>query len=315
VLIYGNLGFPALGAVGSGCGTTISRYAMLAILFALARPTLLPMLRPFRSDAFDLRALVRMTAIGLPIGLAFLLEVAIFSLVGLLMGRMGTIPLAGHQVAINLASLTFMVPMGVGVAAAALVGRAVGRRDAKGVRRAARLSLACGATFMVLSGLTLLAFPRPLAALYASDPAVIAVAAALIPLAGFFQVFDGLQVVASGILRGIGDTRAPMIVTMIGYWVIGLPVSLFLGHRLGLGPQGLWWGFVAGLATVALFLVLRVRSRVRNAIAPVLIDEDRGEELRLESAIGPDGDRTSQGIADTSTTARRTNTEPSASSR
>ncbi len=313
VLIYGKLGVPALGAVGTGWATTIARYAMLAMLYALARSTVLPLLKPFRRESLELRPLARMAAIGLPIGLAFLLEVAIFSLVGLLMGRMGTIPLAGHQVALNLASLTFMVPLGVGVAAAALVGRAVGRRDPAGVRRAARLSLICGATFMALSALMLLTFPRALAGLYSNDPAVIAVAAMLLPLAGFFQVFDGLQVVASGILRGIGDTRAPMIVTMIGYWVIGLPVSMLLGYRLGLGPQGLWWGFVAGLATVALFLVLRVRSRVQHIIAPVVIDDDRGDP---DPPGGHGRGRADQGVVDPeSTMVRRTNAEPSASSR
>ena len=270
--VFGKLGAPPMGAVGAAVASTIGRWAMSLFLLAVAWQDLRPVLRPLLPEALQPAPLLRMLRLGLPIGLQFVLEVGVFSLVGVLMGQISAIALAGHQVAITLASLTFMVPLGVSVSAAVLVGRAVGRRDPEGARRAARLSIATSLTFMALSALTLLVFPRAIASLYTNDPAVIAIAASLIPIAGVFQVFDGLQVTSGGVLRGFGETRSPMLANLVGYWVLGFPVSLWLGFRLGLGPRGLWWGFVVGLGAVGIFLLGRVRAKLAHVPEPIAID-------------------------------------------
>lgn len=272
VLIFGHLGFPAMGVVGSAWATTISRLLLVLGLWVAARRQLNPLLLPLRPEIWQVEPLRRMFRLGIPIGAQHVLEFGAFALVALMMGWMGTREMAGHQVAINLAALTFMVPLGVGDAASVLVGQAVGRGDPEGTRGAARAAFVCGVTFMSLTGAVFLSIPEQLARLYSQDLEVIAVAAMLIPIAGVFQVFDGVQVVAGGVLRGLGDTRAPMIANLLGYWVVGIPVSIYLGFEKGLGPAGLWWGLVLGLALVGGSLLLRVRNRVARRQSRVQID-------------------------------------------
>lgn len=272
VLIFGKWGFPALGVTGSAWATTISRWLLCLGLPALAWRDLVPHIRPMRPEIWQLAPLGRMLRLGTPIGTQFVLEFGAFALVALMIGWLGTRQMAGHQVAINLASLTFMVPLGVADAASVLVGRAVGRGDPVGARGSARAALLCAVAFMSCTGLMFLALPGPLARLYTGDTNVLAVAAALIPIAGVFQVFDGLQTVAGGILRGLGHTRAPMVVNLLGYWMLGLPVSAYLGFVLRLGPAGLWWGLVLGLGVVATFLLIRVRIGLARQQTRVLID-------------------------------------------
>ncbi len=271
-LVFGKWGFPALGVPGSAWATTISRWLLCLGLPALAWKTLAPHIRPIRPEIWHLAPLGRMLRLGTPIGAQFVLEFGAFALVALMMGWLGTRQMAGHQVAINLASLTFMVPLGVADAAAVLVGRAVGRGDPAGARGSARAALASAAVFMSCTGLMFLTLSEPLARLYTRDLDVLTVAAALIPLAGVFQVFDGLQTVAGGILRGLGHTRAPMVVNLLGYWMLGLPVSAYLGFVLRLGPAGLWWGLVLGLGVVATFMLIRVRIGLARQQTRVLID-------------------------------------------
>ena len=264
MFVFGRLGAPAMGAVGAGVASTIGRWAMSFFLLAAAWPHLKPALVPMTRAALEPGPLRRMLRLGLPIGFQFVLEVGVFSLVGVMMGRISATALAGHQVAITLASLTFMVPLGVSVSGAVLVGRAVGRRDPEGARRAARMAISVSAVFMTLSALSMLVMPRVYASLYTADEAVLAVAASLIPIAGVFQIFDGLQVTSGGVLRGLGETRSPMLANLFGYWA--------LGFGAGLGPRGLWWGFVVGLGSVALFLLHRVRVKLANVPLPVMID-------------------------------------------
>jgi MATE family multidrug resistance protein len=272
LLIFGHLGFPALGVVGSAWATTISRFLLVLGLWAASRRELDPLLSPVRPEIWQREPLLRMFRLGLPIGAQHVLEFGAFALVALMMGWMGTRAMAGHQVAINLAALTFMVPLGVGDAASVLVGRAVGRGDPEGTRGAARAAFACGVAFMTMTGAIFLSLPEPLARLYSRDAGVIAVAASLIPIAGVFQIFDGTQVVASGVLRGLGDTRAPMVANLLGYWLVGIPVSMYLGFVAGLGPRGLWWGLVLGLGLVGSSLLLRVRVRLARRQLRVVID-------------------------------------------
>lgn len=272
MLIFGHFGMPAMGVPGSAWATTLSRWLLCLGLPALSWKTLVPFLRPLRSEIWELAPLGRMLRLGTPIGAQFVLEFGAFALVALMMGWLGTQQMAGHQVAINLASLTFMVPLGVADAASVLVGRAVGRGDPDGARGAARAAILCAAGFMSCTGALFLTLPGPLAALYTRDLSVLGVAAALIPIAGVFQVFDGLQTVAGGILRGLGHTRAPMLACLLGYWVLGLPVSAYLGFVRDLGPAGLWWGLVLGLGVVATFLLIRVRIGLARQQTRVLID-------------------------------------------
>lgn len=272
ILIFGYFGFQPRGVIGSAWATSISRWLMVALLLVLAWPRLRDYLRPLVPEIWQWVPLRRMLGIGIPIGAMMLLEFGAFAAIALLMGHLGTIQVAGHQVAINLASLTFMVPLGLGSAAAVLVGNAVGRGDATAARRAARTALITGAGFMSLTALAFLGLPELLARAYTSDAAVLAIAAALIPIAGIFQVFDGLQAVGAGILRGLGDTRIPMLINVFGFWCCGMPVSVYLGYQAGWGPRGLWWGFVVGLGCVALLLLLRVRRNVRHEMKRVHVD-------------------------------------------
>ena len=273
VLIFGHWGAPPMGVIGSAWATTANRWILLLALLLLDWRQLRPYLRPFRPESFAAAPLWRMLLLGLPIGTQVFLEFAAFGLIAILMGWLGTIQVAGHQVALNLASLTFMVPLGTGAAAAVLVGNAVGRNDPDGARAAARSALLCGGAFMGGAALLFLLLPGTLAGFYTRDPAVLAIAATLIPIAGLFQVFDGLQAVGAGVLRGLGDTRAPMLINIMGFWLIGLPVSLVFGFTLKMGPVGLWWGLVAGLAAVAGLLLVRIRHRFRAGVERVLIDQ------------------------------------------
>jgi MATE family multidrug resistance protein len=232
---------------------------MTFALFYLARRELAPRFKPIVPGVADRTALWSMLKLGAPIGAQQMLEALAFGAVGLLMGRLGSNELAAHQAAINLAALTFMVPVGVGAAASVRVGRAVGAGDAAGARAATHAAYVCGVGFMCLTALGFLVFPRQLAAWMTSDLAVIPIAAALIPVAGIFQVFDGGQAVGAGVLRGFGDTRVPLIAMLGGYWLLGLPISVWLGFHTRMREVGLWSGFVVSLGIVAIFLLLRIR--------------------------------------------------------
>ncbi len=272
VLIFGKMGFPALGAVGSGWASSVSRTLMLLGLLVLAWPLLRPHLLPFRRESFRLLPLRRMVRLGSPIGIQMALEFGAFGTIGIFMGWLGTVAMAGHQVAMTMASFSFMVPLGVSQAASVLVGREVGRESAEGARKAAGASLVLGAAFMASTALVFLSVPSLLANAFSSEAEVVAVAVLLIPLAGVFQVFDGLQVVASGILRGVGDTRSPMVVNLMGFWFLGIPVSLWFGFATPMGPAGLWWGLVVGLGSVSLFLLFMVRLRLGRELRRIVID-------------------------------------------
>lgn len=266
-LIFGHFGFPALGVVGSAWSTALSRWVMCLYLVIAARRALAPFWRGFDAAALSLRHYARLFRLGLPIGLHNSLELCLFLTVALLIGRMGVAQLAGHQIALNLASLSFMVPLGIAGAAATRVGNAIGRGDMPGARRAAAVCLCLGAGAMALFGLLFAAVPRLLAGLYTQDAAVLATAVALLPIAAAFQIFDGVQVVAAGILRGSADTTYPAAIALLGYWAMGLPAGWYLAVPAGLGPRGLWWGLTLGLGAVALLFVLRVLFRFRSHVS------------------------------------------------
>lgn len=272
VLIYGHWGAPALGPAGSAIATVISRWVTLAIIVAGGWSHLRPTIRPWLPESFALKPMVRMLAIGLPVALQQLLEMAVFSMGGLVIGTFGVVPLAGHEIVLNLASITFMVPVGVGAAAAAMVGRAIGRDDVSAARRDAVAALAVGVGFMTLAMLAFTLLPRFIASGFAADAATVAMASSLLPIAGLFQVFDGIQCVSAGILRGTGDTRVPMLLHLGGFWGVGIPLGLALSLWAGMGPAGIWWGYVGSLIAVAFLQLSRVRWRLMQDIKRLHIE-------------------------------------------
>jgi MATE family, multidrug efflux pump len=274
-LIFGHLGFPRGGVGGAAWATTFSRWFMALAMLGAGWASLRPHVHLFHWRGFELAPLRRMIALGTPVGIHLQIEYSAFAVVGLLMGWLGTEQLAGHQVALNLAAASFTVPLGIGAAAAVLVGNAIGRNDPDGARRNAGAALACGAAFMVLTGVTFLAIPARLAALYTTQAGVLMMAARLIPVAGIFQVFDGLQVVAAGVLRGAGDTRVPMMISVVAFWIVMMPLCYLLGFHTSLGAVGLWYGLVIGLGVVAILLLLRIQHRFKRDL-PRLNLEERG---------------------------------------
>lgn len=272
VFVYGHLGSPALGVAGSAIATAISRWLMTLLLLVLAWRELRPNLVPVRRDSWAWRPIGRMLRIGLPIGGQQALEVGAFGAIGLLMGVLGTVEMAAHQIAITLAALTFMVPLGVATAAAVRVGHAIGAGDDARAKAAIRAAYISGVGFMTLTGILFLSMPRLLSHAFTGDARVVALASVLIPIAGVFQVFDGAQAVGAGVLRGAGDTTAPLIVMLAAYWIVGVPVSAYLGFRTSLRAAGLWWGFVVSLAAVAIILFLRIRVVFSRELRRVSVD-------------------------------------------
>jgi MATE family multidrug resistance protein len=270
--IFGHFGFPELGVLGSAWATLVSRWFMALLLLVLGWPHLRPYIARRVSRVLSPAPFLRMLALGAPIGGQMLLEWGAFATIALLMGWLGIAQVAAHQIALTLASLTFMVPLGIASAATVRVGHAVGRGDPTALRQAAASALCIGAGFMALTGIAFFAAPTFFAAWYTDDMEVLQIAAALIPIAGIFQIFDGTQVVSLGVLRGLGDTRVPVAVALVGFWCLGIPTSVWLGFRAGLGATGLWWGFVVGLGIVAAILFMRVQHMTLRPQARLEID-------------------------------------------
>lgn len=260
LLIFGKLGFPALGVEGSAWATVFARVLMAAFLLATI------ILR--ERDVWNARRLEwawfrRLLALGLPASGQVTLEVGVFAAATALAGRLPATALAAHQIALNYVALTFMVPLGVASAGAVRVGHAVGRGDADGASRAGWTALLFGVGFMTAAALVFLTVPRLLFRAFTDDAGVLAVGVTLLFVAAVFQLFDGLQGVATGVLRGLGDTRSPMLWNLAGHWFIGLPLGYWLAFVVGIGVIGLWWGLSIGLMIcgVALLLVWIRRTR------------------------------------------------------
>lgn len=251
-LIYGHLGFRAMGTVGSGWSTCIARIYMGAFLLGcclyydhrnqtgLRRASLLP----------HFPRVWRLLNLGLPAAAQFGLEVGVFAIATSLIGKLGALPLASHQIALNTVSFTYMIPLGISSAAAVRVGQALGRRDAHAARRAGWTGLAIGAAIMVCAAIALWAVPHAIGRIFTPSETVISATGSLLFVAAFFQLFDGLQTVATGALRGAGDTRTPMICHLIAYWLIGLPLGAFLCFRLHWGAAGIWTGLSVALICI-----------------------------------------------------------------
>jgi len=261
VLISGHLGFPALGVIGSAISTVASRSFLAAALLGFAwryeRKRGHPLFQHWAGpQVAKLRELVRL---GAPAAGQILLEVGAWNLATLSAGWLTPVVLATHQIALNYASLTYMVPLGVSAAAAVSVGHAVGAGDPERARRAGWLALGLGTSFMLLAAIVFVAAPVPLIALYTRDAQVMAVGPSLLGLAAAFQIFDGIQTVSTGALRGLGETRVAMVANLVGYWVLGLPLGLTLCFVLHWGIYGLWIGLLLALLIIASTLLARWR--------------------------------------------------------
>lgn len=265
VLVFGNLGAPALGVRGSALASLTSTTLMLGLVGWAAWTRVRA--SGWRFHGWHRPVFVELLALGVPAGLQTLVEVCAFGFTTVLLSRLGPVPTAGHQIALNLASVTFMVPLGISMAAAVRVGQAIGRGDRPGAARAGDTAVALGLAFMSATALVFWALPGFLVGLYTRDAAVLAVAVPLIFIAALFQVFDGAQVVLTGALRGTGETRLALYANVLGHWCVGLPIGAYLGLGRGWGPKGLWWGLLTGLVVTAgiLYAAWRVRSRPLRA--------------------------------------------------
>ena len=265
VLINGNLGAPALGVGGAAWATVFSRLAMAAFLLGT-------ILYRERESATGLFACLRiewgwfrrLLSLGAPAASQLTLEVGAFAAATMLAGRLAPASLAAHQIAINYAALTFMVPLGIASAGAVRVGHAVGRRDGPAAARAGWTAIVLAVIFMTAAAVIFLAVPRLLLRAFTSDPGVLDVGVSLLFIAAVFQLFDGVQGVATGVLRGLGDTRTPMLWNLGGHWFIGLPSGYVLCFILGFGVTGLWWGFSLGLMICGVALLVVWTQRVRQ---------------------------------------------------
>jgi MATE family multidrug resistance protein len=270
-LVFGHFGFPRLGIVGSGIATASSAiFGFLAMLTIVNLNTDLRAYRMFRRFARPARPkLAEVFRLGLPIGMTTLFEAMLFNAMTLLMGTFGAAALAAHQIAMNVASITFMVPMGIGMAATVRVGLAAGAGDIREARLAGNVSLVMGGAFMAGCGVLMAVFGGTIARLYLGDgtrvdPAVIALAARFLQWAAAFQLFDGLQVVGARALRGLKDARMPMILAAGSYWLIGAPVCIWLALGLHLKGEGIWIGFVVCLAAAAVAMCARFLRLTRT---------------------------------------------------
>jgi len=270
MLIYGHLGFPGLGVPGSAWATCISRIYMVTVLVLAAvyydrkRNSGLWL----ASRRVELRRIRELLNLGLPAALQLLLEIGAFTFATFLIGKIGAVPLAGHQIALNVASVTYMVPLGIGSAAAVRVGQAIGARDAYGASHAGWMALFFSTLFMSCAGLVLFVFPQSIARIYTRQADVVHAGATLMLIAAVFQLFDGLQVVATGALRGAGHTRIPMLANLAGYWVIGLPLGAFLCFKLKLGAVGMWVGLCLALVLIGIALLIEWHAVIKRLVAP-----------------------------------------------
>lgn len=263
VLVFGHLGAPALGLVGSGLATAISRVVLLGSLAGIVLGARLHegAWTPWSRAALDRRALLGMLALGFPIGMQMGLEVWAFSAATLLAGTLGANAVAAHTVTLNMAAFSFMMPLGVAQGACTRVGNLLGAGAPRDADRAAWVAIALGAFVMACWAIVFVAFREVLPRLYTADAAVVALSASILPIAAAFQIFDGVQVVAAGVLRGMGNTRPAALFNLAGYWAFALPLAAWLVHRSGAGLAGIWWSLCLGLAIVAAALLGFIRVR------------------------------------------------------
>lgn len=259
LLIFGKFGFPQLGLNGAGIGTLIARITM-AILFIVVfiyRDKFRSYLAEALKSNFDIKAVVRLINVGWPISIQIVLEVSAFVLGAIMIGWLGAVPLAAHQIGIGLASITFMIVSGIGSGTTIRVSHQYSQKNYEGLSKASYASIHLVVAFMSFTALLFVILRNQLPLLYTSDPAVIAVAAQLLIMAAAFQIFDGLQIVILGILRGLADVKYAMIIAFISYIIISLPLSYLFGFILEMGAVGVWVGLVVSLGIASVLFLHR----------------------------------------------------------
>ena len=269
ILIYGKFGAPAMGLLGAGIATLISRIVMAILMAAYILNTqkFKPYLSEFGWKGFDFTVAKDLLKIGVPAGFQFVFEVGAFGFAAIMMGWISASTQAAHQIAINMASISYMAVSGLGAAAAIRVGNQLGKRNYKTMKRAALTLVAMGAAFMSAAAIVFIIFNKQLPLLYNDNAEVVHIAASLLIIAALFQLSDGVQVIMLGALRGLKDVKLPTIVTFIAYWLVALPIGYVLAFKYNYGAIGLWVGLFLGLTIAAVFVLLRFINLANKRIA------------------------------------------------
>ncbi len=268
VLIFGKAGFPQLGLDGAGWATFASRTFMAIILmFYVMRATNFRRYDvTFHFKSVNIKIIKKILALGLPSGIQYFFEVGAFSFAVVMVGWLGTSQLAAHQIALNLSSISFMCALGVSAAGSIRVGNSVGRKNISETRRAGFTAIIISGSIMATFGIIFIIFRNILPSLYIDNHEVISYASAILVIAALFQVFDGVQAVGIGVLRGLTDVKGPTLITFIAYWVLALPIGYLLGFKLDYGIVGVWIGLLLGLAASAILLTLRFNVKSKHII-------------------------------------------------
>ena len=259
VLMFGKYGFPEMGIAGAAYATNICRYLMAFILFIYLLQY--ENKKSSLNFIFQPSLFLRIVKIGLPIAVGTFVEVLVFTTVTVLIGRIGTMASAAHNIVLNLASLTFMLPLSFNSAAGVQVGLEYGRKNAKGILLVSLATVSLSTTCMTLTAICYLLFPTTLLSFFTNDPSLIAEASGLIIFVALFQIPDGLQITLWGILRGLNTTKAPMVISFLGNWLFGLPIGYYLAFQRGMQSKGLWAGLAIGLTTISLGLLFLFKKR------------------------------------------------------
>jgi multidrug resistance protein, MATE family len=259
IFIYGKLGMPAMGVKGSALSTVVSRVYMAAVLVYVAwrheRGRGHPLFAHWPAPDWErIRALLRL---GVPAACQIIVEMAAFGGVTIMASHLNPVALATHEIALSCAAYTFMVPLGISAAGAVAVGHAIGAGNPARARRAGWMAIGLGVGFMCMTAIAFLLIPRPIIEIYSRDPQILAMGVRILMLVAAFQIFDGCQIIATGALRGLGETRFPMVTSFAGYWLFGIPLGAVLCFRMGRGLPGLWLGLTVALIVIASVLLRR----------------------------------------------------------
>lgn len=284
VLIWGKFGFPAMGLNGAGLATLISRVLMMVMMASYILLSARYKKYQFRLGlaGASLPMISRILKIGIPTGFQFIFEVSAFSTAAIMMGWIGVNALAGHQIALNLASVSYMMATGLATAGMIRVSNQVGKGNMKAMREAGIVVFGMVAAFMLVSAAVFFSFRYFLPTLYIDDPEVIGLAASLLVIAGLFQVSDGVQAAGLGVLRGLEDVKVPTIATLLAYWVLGLPLGYFLAFHVGMGAHGIWYGLLIGLTITAAVLLYRFLSLSKKRMAENPAKSDLASIIQTE---------------------------------
>ncbi|ATP56360.1 MATE family efflux transporter [Pedobacter ginsengisoli] len=271
VFVKGMFGITPMGVKGVGLSTLIDRTVMAIVMsiYVMRSPVFKVYVKQFKISFFDKVRAFKIVKIGAPVALQYSFEISAFSGAAILIGTIGAIEQAAHQVAINLASITYMMASGIASAATIKTGNNFGKNNFKDLRQSAIASYHVIILFMTITALFFVLANNLLPFLYTEDNAVISIAAQLLIIAGFFQLFDGTQVVGLGVLRGIGDVNIPTVITFIAYWIIGIPLGYFLGIKLEMGVNGIWYGLTFGLLTASILLFIRFQTKTRVLLSTI----------------------------------------------